>query len=116
MVHLDRAGAEAKLQGAYGVLIPLNGPNDRAWIHVGTGLLNSQQFESEIAAAKQELYVAPTGSDWPLGVNIAYLQYLHLAIPRLFLPQVGYSETDPLLLHLLSSADSLTALRATTQH
>ncbi|MEO8395522.1 MAG: hypothetical protein ABI700_21185, partial [Chloroflexota bacterium] len=59
------------------------------------------------------LEIVPTGSDWELGANIAYIQYLQLAIPRQFVPQVGYSEVDLSLLYLLDDVDALAKLRAT---
>jgi hypothetical protein len=82
-------------------------------VHVANGLLNPANFDQEIAAAKAALEIAPTGSDWELGANIAYIQYLQLAIPRQFLPQVGYSEEDLSLVYLLNDADALAKLRST---
>jgi len=31
----------------------------------------------------------PTGADWQYGANVAYGQYLHLVIPRVFVPQLN---------------------------
>lgn len=82
----------------------------RAWAHLGAALLDPAQFDAEIAAARAALEPAPTAADTEFDANIAYIQYLHLAIPRLFLPQFGYSEAESLLLHLLSD-DALVLLR-----
>ncbi len=79
-------------------------------------LAQACSFDAEVAAAQKALEIAPTGGDWELGANIAYIQYLQLAIPRQFLPQVGYSEVDLSLMHLLNDADALAKLRAAVQH
>ncbi|MBI1257814.1 MAG: hypothetical protein GC204_10120 [Chloroflexi bacterium] len=106
------AGAQAELQAAQNAVFS---PNDRAWVHLSSALLNPDNFDQELAAAHIALEIGPTGSDWELGANIAYIQYLQLAIPRQFLPQVGYSEDDLALLHLLNDADVLAKLRAAVQ-
>ncbi len=85
---------------------------DRAWGHLGAALLDDARFEAEIAAARAVIQLAPTAGDWEFGANINYIQYLHLAIPRQFLPQVGYSEIAPLLRHLLGDDAALANLRA----
>ena len=87
--------------------------NDRGWTHLGAALLNSEQFQPEIAAAKAALEVVQTESDWSFGANIGYLQYLRLTIPRQFLPQVGFTDVEPVLLYLLSDNDALSDLAAT---
>ena len=103
----DASRASAELQAARAVAA---NSNDRAWTNLGAALLNCDQYDSEIAGAKAALDVPLTESDWVLGANIAYIQYLHLAIPRVFLPQVKYSEADPLLLHLLSNTETLNSI------
>ncbi len=54
----------------------------------------------------------PIKADWELGENIAYIQYLSLAIPRQFIPQVGYTEIDQALIHLLRQPGAVENLRA----
>ena len=108
----DIAGAQGELQAAQRAIYA---PNDRGWVHLGSALLNPDNFDQEMAAARIALEIAPTGSDWELGANIAYIQYLQLAIPRQFVPQVGYSEDDLALLHLLNDADALAKLRDAVQ-
>ena len=104
------ARAATELQTALRVVYS---SSDRGWVHVGAALLTPANFDPEIAAARTAVEIAPTGSDWELGANIAYIQYLELAIPRQFLPQVGYSEQDLSLLHLLGDDTALAKLRAT---
>jgi len=108
----NSAQVQAELQAAQRVA---GTPSDTGWLHLAAGLLNPDRFDQEIAAAKDALEIAPTGNDWALGANIAYIQYLALAIPRQFLPQVGYSEVDLSLTHLLGDADALAYLRTVMQ-
>ena len=108
----DSAGAQTELEAAQRAIY---GSNARGWVYLAVGLLNPDDFDARITAAKTALEIAPTGSDWELGANIAYIQYLQLAIPRQFLPQVGYSEVDLSLVHLLNDPDALAKLRATLQ-
>ena len=105
----DSTRAQAEFQAAERAIYSAS---DHGWVHLGRAFLNPEQFDQEIAAARAALEIAPTGGDWELGANIAYIQYLQLAIPRQFLPQVGYSEVDLSLLHLLNDADALAALRS----
>ncbi len=105
----DRPGAQVALQYARNATLY---PRHRAWDHLGAALLDASRFDAEIAAARAEVYVPLTGHDWEFGVNIPYLQYLHLAIPRQFLPQVGYTENDPLLVHLLEDSKALPEIQA----
>jgi Tfp pilus assembly protein PilF len=87
-------------------------PSDSAWVHLASGLIGEADFDQAVAAAKNALEIAPTGNDWALGANIDYIQYLELALPRKFLPQVNYSEVDLALARLLGDADALHRLRA----
>ena len=112
----DRAQAQTELAAARRAVVT---PSDQAWTHLGAALAvvtdDGSQYEAQIALARAEISGTPTGADWDLGANIAYIQYLHLAIPRVFLPQVGYTEIDTLLLHVFGSPDALTTLHAATQ-
>ncbi|HVU13941.1 MAG TPA: O-antigen ligase family protein [Phototrophicaceae bacterium] len=105
----DITSAHAELQAAQRIA---SSANDFAWVDLGAALLDRSQFDARVAAAQAQLQVTLTEPDWELGANIAYIQYLHLAIPRLFLPQVGYSEADVNLVHLFNSPNALTTLRA----
>ncbi len=105
----DRTRAESEWQSARSAIAD---NNSRAWTTFGAAFLDDASFDQEIAAARAVIDGTPFGSDWELGANINYIQYLSLAIPRQFLPQVGYSEYDPILLRLLDAPDKLAALRA----
>ena len=67
---------------------------------------------SRSRSAREALTGAPYQGDWELGENIAYIQYLSLAIPRQFIPQVGYSEVDQALIHLLGEPGVIENLHA----
>ncbi|MEP7290964.1 MAG: O-antigen ligase family protein [Chloroflexota bacterium] len=105
----NHALAEAELQAASRAAADRSA---RAWVYLGAALLDPANFDAQIASARLALEVAPTAIDWELGQNINYIQYLSLAIPRQFLPQVGYIIDDTALLRLLGSTDGLRALRA----
>ena len=105
----DRERASAELQAAQHSTYDRD---TRAWVYFGAALLDEDNFEANMTAAREELDVPAFGADWELGANIAYIQYLQLAIPRQFLPQVGYSEADAVLLHLLGDGEALANLRA----
>ncbi len=103
--------AEAALQKARALATDRN---SRAWVYLGMALLEPAQFDELFANARLALQPAlPTDADWALGANIGYIQYLSLAIPRQFVPQLGYAETDPALLRLLENPTALADLRST---
>ncbi len=76
-----------------------------AWVHVGKARLaqalgSTDLADDELTAAEAELTVKPLATDDITLINIAYAQFLQLAIERQYLPQVDY-RTDPVLLYLL---------------
>ncbi len=82
----------------------------RGWLALGQAFRGEIALDQAMSAARAQVTPPPTGSDWALGLNKAYSQFLHLAIPRQFLPQVGYSEVDGMLLYLLRNEESLRRL------
>ncbi len=108
----DRDRAAADLTQARHDVIDRNGV---IWTQVDAALLatDDDAFTRQITAAREALTGAPYAADWELGENIAYIQYLSLAIPRQFVPQVGYSEIDQALIHLLGEPGVIENLRAT---
>ncbi len=108
----DRDQAMADLTQAQHNVINHNGV---IWVQVDKALLatDNDAFAQQIAVAREALTGAPYQGDWELGENIAYIQYLSLAIPRQFIPQVGYSEIDQALIHLLGEPGVIENLRAT---
>jgi tetratricopeptide (TPR) repeat protein len=108
MAEGDTAAAESALQAARAAA---DDRTSRAWVYVGAALFEPAHFDEQIANARIALQPAlPTASDWAFGENISYIQYLSLAIPRQFLPQVGYSEIEIPLIYLLNTPDALTRL------
>lgn len=79
-----------------------------AWAQYGFYQLAIARGESEsdfsLPAARIALAVGPHAVDYPDLPNIHYIQFLHAALPRTFLPQVGYPAASPLLLYLLNAA------------
>lgn len=80
-------------------------PVDEAWVHLGKARLgkligNTTLASDELAAARAALVKAPLAADDSTLINIAYAQFLQVAIERQYLPQVNY-RTDPVLLYLL---------------
>jgi hypothetical protein len=59
--------------------------------------------ESEIAATAALLEYDLGKGDTSFGGNIAVFQFLRIAYPRQFLPQIYYPAVDPALLHLLEA-------------
>jgi hypothetical protein len=45
--------------------------------------------------------------DWVDGPNIPYIQFLSLAIPRQFLPIVGFTQSDAVLDYLMDNTAAL---------
>lgn len=105
----DRALAEARLQAARRVAIDANA---RAWVYLGEAYFSSSDFGQALTDAKAIRETSVTAADWALGANINYIQYLTLAIPRQFLPQIGYSEDDLILRYLLDNPEALEQIRA----
>lgn len=104
----DTNRAEAELQAARRAAVDAN---SRAWVYLGEAYLNSSDFAQAIIASKALRETPLTSTDWALGANINYIQYLTLAIPRQFLPQVGYSEDDLILRYLLDNPEGLERIR-----
>ena len=108
----DQNSARSELQAAQHSALTYV---DRSWSYLGMALLDPSQVEMALANAREALTLGPADPDWELGQNIAYIQFLQVAIPRQFLPQVGYSEIDAVLTHLLYSPDALSKLRAASR-
>lgn len=109
----NAAAAESALQAARAAA---DDRTSRAWVYVGAALLEPAHFDEQIANARIALQPAlPTDADWAFGENISYIQYLSLAIPRQFLPQVGYTEIETPLLYLLNTPDALARLSTLAQ-
>jgi O-antigen ligase len=79
---------------------------DQAWVHLGKARLaqydrDSSLMHQELQAAREALEHGPLDGDWDFGLSIGYAQFLRLAVPRQFLPQVYYPIDDPVLVHLI---------------
>jgi hypothetical protein len=79
---------------------------DQAWLHLGRARVaqfNGDDLEAqrEIESAHSLLEHGLLDIDYVEGINIAHSQYLRAAIQRLFLPQVYFPTSDPLLLRLI---------------
>jgi O-antigen ligase/tetratricopeptide (TPR) repeat protein len=103
MAKHNADGAAEALNQAEKLII---GPVEQAWVHVGkarlAGLIgNSLLVGDEVKAAEEALKTDPLASDDDTLINIAYAQFLQVAIERQYLPQVNYRR-DPVLLYLLS--------------
>lgn len=109
LIDGNRAQAQAEYQSARWAITESNA---RIWTYTGAAFLSGSAFDPQIAAARAALTGSPLEADWEFGANINYIQFLSLTMPRQFLPQVGYTEVDPVLVRLLNSPDALTALRA----
>ncbi len=105
----DQSRAEAEFEQARRLVTNIG---DQAWADLCEGLIHPANLDQALDAARQVAYGDGYAVDWELGANIDYVQYLSLSIPRQFVPQVGYSEIDQALLHLLGDADALAKLRA----
>lgn len=80
-------------------------PVEQAWVHVGKARLaqaigSAELADAELMAAETVLIPKPLGADDLTLINIAYAQFLQVALERQYLPQVDY-RTDPVLLYLL---------------
>lgn len=79
---------------------------ERAWVQMGRARLAAALGDEagrlrEREAAYTSLEREALAGDDPDAINIPYAQFLRLAIPRFFLPQVMYPVDDPVLLYLL---------------
>lgn len=79
---------------------------ERAWTQMGRARLAAALGDADGRAREREAAYASLGRDALAGddlaaINIAYTQFLRLALPRFFLPQVIYPVDDPVLLYLL---------------
>lgn len=82
--------------------------SDQAWVHLGRARVarfdgNDALAENELNAARAALQREPLDNDDEDALNIAYAQFLRLAIPRWFLPQVYYPVDDPVLVYLIEN-------------
>lgn len=80
-------------------------PLEQAWVHVSKARLaqalgSTELAADELTAAETLLVQKPLDSDDDTLINIAYAQFLQVAIERQYLPQMDY-RTDPVLLYLL---------------
>lgn len=91
---------------ALGKAEPLAGTQiEQAWVHVGKARLaqalgSTALADEELMAAEAALAQKPLDADDSTLINIAYAQFLQVAIERHYLPQLDY-RTDPVLLYLL---------------
>lgn len=67
---------------------------------------NPQSRSSALAAANDALTLGPYEREGTKLGNIHYFQFYRWAIARQFLPQVNYPLAEPLLLHLLDTAEA----------
>jgi O-antigen ligase/tetratricopeptide (TPR) repeat protein len=100
----DRAGAADWLAKAEKITML---PTDQAWLHLGKARLarydqDAALVEQEVQAARTALEQGPLDGDWEYGLSIGYAQFMRLAVPRQFLPQVYYPVDDPVLIHLIN--------------
>lgn len=109
LIDGDRARAAADYQAARWAITETNA---RVWTYLGAAFLDSANFDQQIEATRAQVDGTLGTGDWELGANINYIQFLSLAMPRQFLPQVGYTEVEPVLLRLLSDPEALANLRA----
>ncbi len=112
----DRAAAADSFVAAQAWILA---QGDVVWEHYGAACLarfdgNEVAVESEIRAAHEALDLAPFESDWQYGANIAYSQFMRLAITRMFLPAVEYPLVSPVLRALLETFDSTADSRYTS--
>lgn len=83
-------------------------PQERAWVHAGRGWMARMAGDEagaarETAAARERLKREPLDTDDADAINIAYGQFLRLAIPRWFLPGVYYPVDDAALVYLIEN-------------
>lgn len=83
-------------------------PQERAWIHAGRAWMARMAGDKagaarETAAARERLARGPLDTDDADAINIAYGQFLRLAIPRWFLPGVYYPVDDAALVYLIEN-------------
>jgi hypothetical protein len=81
---------------------------DQAWVHLGRARVarfdgNDALAEEELNAARAALQRKPLDNDDEDDLNIAYAQFLRLAIPRWFLPFVYYPVDNPVLMFLIDN-------------
>lgn len=89
-----------------------DGNEDRAWVHLAWAELS--RSEGDVGASQRHISEVRTllehdigRGDTPFGGNIAVFQFLRLAYPRQFLPQVGFPAEDPALLYLLEAFQAI---------
>ncbi len=78
---------------------------DQAWVHLGRARV--ARYDGNDALAEDELNAAlareALDNDDEDALNIAYAQFLRLAIPRWFLPQVYYPVDNPVLVYMIEN-------------
>ena len=85
-------------------------PVEQAWVQLGKARMaaaigSSDLADQELLAAEQALVQKPLDTDDITLINIAYAQFLQVALQRQYLPQVDY-RTDPVLIYLLDRSGS----------
>jgi len=104
----DAAGATVIWEQVGGGL-----PEQRAWYYLGAALLaryQGQSGQAELAVVRDLILIDPFEMDFVFGANINYIQFLRLASPRQFLPQVNYWTIDPALAYVIANFDQLVLL------
>jgi putative inorganic carbon (HCO3(-)) transporter len=82
-------------------------PDGKAWMAYLEALSARAQgdtvaTDAALETARAALYPGPLEPDDGEMANIHYVQFLHTAIPRQYLPQIGYPLAGPLITHLLA--------------
>jgi putative inorganic carbon (HCO3(-)) transporter len=100
----DREAAGAALEKSRAWVITVQ---ERGWPLLGEALLaradgDQAGYAEGLTAARAASRVAPLEPDWIYAGHILNIQYLHAAIPRELLLQVGYEASTPGLLALLA--------------
>lgn len=83
-------------------------PEQTAWVRTGFAVMalrvgDYRAAQLHIDEAVQQIAPDYATADEVFGINVPYFQYLRIAIPRRFLPQIAYPTADDALLHLIDA-------------
>lgn len=107
LVSASEGDADAAQRHLRAAQMQAGTPSDSAWTLYAETFIWQAQHNAAASRRAWDTLIAvlspgAIAPDWESGANIYYLQLLTTGIPRMFVPQAGYTPVDPLLLAIVA--------------
>lgn len=107
LVSASEGDADAAQRHLRAAQMQAGTPSDSAWTLYAETFIWQAQHNAAASRRAWDTLIAglspgAIAADWESGANIYYLQLLTTGIPRMFVPQAGYTPVDPLLLAIVA--------------